>query len=125
MRICLALLYYDRSRPAATPAAYLEQRHFLPALARALAERGHQVDAVVLFEGDAELQRDGVGYHFVAASPIERAVAAAAGRLGRTRGSDDRFVRRAAGQVRSLRPDVVHFVGLNLYWALHILLRTL
>lgn len=106
VRICIASLHYDPALADQRPRHYLAGLPVEGYLARALAARGHQVEAVLLFARGARFVEGDVTYHLVPAGPgLER--------LGR-QGVRLLPALPALWRIRRLQADVIHCHGLVL-----------
>jgi glycosyltransferase involved in cell wall biosynthesis len=121
MRVCFAVLHYDRRVVGPSVEAYLDQVEIHRELPREVALLGAEVDVVHLYPYRARAEAGQVRHHFVPAEPAARWLARAIALPG----SRDAVVYEAAlpaiKRIRELRPDVVHFHGLTLTWNLLLL----
>jgi glycosyltransferase involved in cell wall biosynthesis len=123
MRICYAVLHYDRAY--SEPHGYLDRTPIHREIPREMAKLGHEVEVVHLFPVDADFAKEGVRYRFVASGPVERSLSNAVGRL---LGRDPALYEPAFRAIRAIRdskPDLIHFHSVTLHWNLLLLLRSL
>jgi glycosyltransferase involved in cell wall biosynthesis len=123
MKICYAVLHYDR--------AYAESRGYLARtpihreIPREMARLGHEVKVVHLFPTSADFEDDGVRYRFVASGPMERSLARVAGAVLRRDPALYEPAFRAIRTIQSSKPDIIHFHSVTLHWNLWLLLLLL
>ena len=123
MKICYAVLHYDRAYDE--PHSYLDRTPIHREIPREVARLGHEVEVVHLFPVDADFTEDGVRYRFVASGPVERSLSNGAGRLlGRDPALYEPAL-RAIRLIRDSKPDLIHFHSVTLHWNLWLLLRLL
>lgn len=120
--VCFASLY-----PPATsdPGQFLDSTPLLREIPRLLSERGYSVHVVQQFERAYLLARSGVTYHFETSPAAVIAIARAASRLAGASPPAFAPAMGAIRTIRSLRPDVVHLHGSNLYLNHFLLLASL
>jgi glycosyltransferase involved in cell wall biosynthesis len=121
MRVCFAVLHYDRRIAGPNVEAYLDTVPIHRELPREVASLGAEVDVVHLYPFRAQTEVGGVGHHFVPAGPGARWLS----QVIASPGARDPAIYEAAlpaiQRIRELRPDVVHFHGLTLTWNLLLL----
>ena len=100
MRICYALLYNDTA--CTDPERFFERAPLMRHLPQAVADRGHEVDVVIVFSTDHTFVEGGVRYHFVRSGVLPHALC-------------QRPALRALRTIHSLRPGLIHFHGTSLY----------
>jgi hypothetical protein len=125
MHICFVILYYNPELASSTLGQYLDRIPFLRNLPRSLAERGHEVHLVQLYPKEEHWIEDAVYYHFLPATPGEKALSEAVAWLRGRSSSGGQLAVSLARIIQDLNPEVIHFHGLmsslNLFWLLHSL----
>ncbi len=123
MRICYAVLHYDRAH--CEPRSYLARTPIHREIPREMARLGHEVEVVHLFPVNADFAEDGVHYRFVASGPVERSLSNGIGALLRRDPALYEPALRAVRIIQGLKPDLIHFHSVNLQWNLWLLLQLL
>lgn len=118
--LCFAALYQPPD--GMDPEQYLRSVPILREIPSALARRGFSVHVVQQFPVRARFTRGGVHYHFV--RPFTAAARVLAGVTPWSAGSHDPAL-PAVRAIRSIRPDLIHLHGTNLYLSHFILLAAM
>jgi glycosyltransferase involved in cell wall biosynthesis len=121
MRVCFAVLHYDPRVASHDFEEYLDRLPIHRELPGEVATRGHEVHVVHLYPLRGQVSVNGARHYFEPPSPAFRLLPTTLGSRFRRDPAAYQPALQAVRRIQSIRPDVVHFHGLNLTWNLWLL----